>query len=93
MQSESYNLTSNATLTLIDSRDNNNQEGIVSLFIEGVMLLLFVLSAIYGVFKIKRGNRIDLKDVESVLRNATEQQQLENLPLKHDNRICNSTSK
>lgn len=88
MLSESY---SNATLPVISSRVDNDQ-GFVSLFIEGVMLLLFVLSAIYGVLRIKRGNRIDLKDVESVLRNASEQCQHEDLPVKHDNRICNSTS-
>jgi hypothetical protein len=93
MLSNGYNLTINGTLPVISGTINNDQGGLVSLFIEGLMLLMFVLSAIYGVLKIKSGNRIDFRDVESVLRNATEQRQHADLPLQQDNRICDSNSK
>lgn len=104
MQSESYNVTDKTLPLVIDtSKLLQEQEQVLtsehaSLFLEALMLLMFLLSAIYAILKIKRGrqfatDRIDFHDVESVLRDTAEQRQHKDIPVEQDIAICDSTSK
>ena len=71
----------------------------VSLLLEVCMVILFLLSSAYGVVRYKRNRvaaaarqTIDLKDVESVLCDAVEQCQHENLSKQHCGRLQDKTT-
>jgi hypothetical protein len=101
MQSENL-LNRTVPLVIDTSKLLQEQEQVLtsehaSLFLEALMLLMFLLSAIYAILKIKRGrqlatDRIDYRDVESVLRDATKQCQHEDLPLQQDSTFCDPTT-
>ncbi len=98
MPSENY---SDYFLALSSSFDNRllSQDTAIdkfSLFLEVLMILLFVLSIIRAVIKNRKRTSffsdIDLENVQSVLRDVAEQRKRRNFPDEHDSAVCNPTT-
>ena len=99
MPSENYN--ESAVAALPSSIDNSLllQDVVTDklfLSLELLMLVLFILSVVYGIKKSRKRKSLlagtDLEDVQSVLRDVAQQRKRANVPDEHDSTVCNVTT-
>ena len=97
MSSENY--SAGVLPSLVDNRLllEDSVTDRVSLFIEGLMLLLFLLSAIYAIIKNRSSETIadnvdQLKDVQSLLRHVAKQRKPPDFSDELDSAVCDPTT-